>query len=98
MAANDYHVVVYQILAYMYRCLKDGTEANPQSVEKFKEDSGINERYWEYIWTHLYKSKLVEDWCSNCCITPLGINYLVENSSMKRAWRFVIENNLPQIA
>ena len=94
MAANDYHVVVYQILAYMYNCLKDGTEANPQSVEKFKEDSGINEKYWEYIWTHLYKSKLVED----CCITPLGINYLVENSSMKRAWRFVIENNLPQIA
>lgn len=98
MAANDYHVVVYQILAYLYNCLKNDTGVNPDSIEKFREDSHINERYWEYIWTHLYKSKLIGEWCSSCCITPLGINYLVENGSMKRSRRFIVENDLPRLA
>lgn len=28
MAANDYHVIVYQILAYLYECLKDGRDVS----------------------------------------------------------------------
>ena len=98
MAANDYHVVVYQILAYLYYCMKRGVEVNPRSIEKFKDESGVNGKYWELIWTHLYQSKFVKDSCSNCRIAPLGIEYLLENSNMKMAWRFVIESDLPKIA
>ena len=42
MAANDYHVIVYQILAYLYSCLKDGVDVDLASIEKFKEDNLIN--------------------------------------------------------
>ena len=37
MAANDYHVIVYQILAYLYACLKDGVDIDLASIEQFKE-------------------------------------------------------------
>ena len=37
MAANDYHVIVYQILAYLYSCLKDGVDVDLASIEQFKE-------------------------------------------------------------
>lgn len=28
MAKDDYHVIVYQILAYLYQCLKKGEQVN----------------------------------------------------------------------
>lgn len=43
MEANDYHVVVYQIHSYLYKCLKDGIEPNWDSIEKFKDEYNINE-------------------------------------------------------
>lgn len=41
MAANDYHVIVYQILAYLYACLKDGVDVDLASIEQFKEKTII---------------------------------------------------------
>lgn len=104
MAANDYHVVVYQILAYLYNCLKDGAEVNLYSIEKFKEENDINERYWQYILKHLYESGLVEGiktvellgcqgmkCTAEFAITPLGIGYLAENSNMQKAKQTVLQ-------
>ena len=104
MAANDYHVVVYQILAYLYNCLKDGKEVNLHSIENFKDDNNINEKYWQYILKHLHESGLIEGvtpvifiggrglkCTADFAITPLGIDYLAENSNMQKAKQAVLK-------
>lgn len=32
MAKDDFHVIVYQILAYLYQCLKSGETVNPKQI------------------------------------------------------------------
>jgi len=99
MAANDYHVIVYQILAYLYSCLKDGVDVDLASIERFKDENIINEKYWQYILRHLAECGYVEGLqvvsllggksgvkcTSEFIITPLGIEYLLENSLMQKA-------------
>ena len=99
MAANDYHVIVYQLLSYLYECLKEGQFPNIDALDKFRVDKNINERYWDYILIHLLEDGLVEgaslvsipgrDWpgikyTRRFAITPTGISYLVENSLMQK--------------
>lgn len=105
MAANDYHIIVYQILEYLYTCLKDGQEVDLASIEKFKVQGCINEKYWQYILRHLCDSSLVEGLhkvpvlgggvqlrCTHdFCITPAGIEYLMENSLMSRAKQVITD-------
>ena len=33
MAKDDYHVIVYQILAYLYQCLKKGERVEQKNLE-----------------------------------------------------------------
>ena len=33
MAKDDYHVIVYQILSYLYECLKNGKDINPKLLQ-----------------------------------------------------------------
>ncbi len=33
MARDDYHVIVYQILAYLYQCLKKGEAVEAAALE-----------------------------------------------------------------
>lgn len=58
MSKDDYFVLVYKLLRYLYRCLKEGTPV------QFKETTGL-------------------------AITPKGIAYLEENSTMKRVQEFL---------
>ncbi len=46
MAKDDYHVIVYQILAYLYKCLKNGIAADPEDLLPGKLYD-INPVYWE---------------------------------------------------
>lgn len=99
MAKDDYHVIVYQILAYLYTKLKAG---EPVDEAYLKHDSpylGINEVYWTYIIENLVKSGLIENvtvkyaWgnqaiigdMSNARITPKGIEFLCDNSFLNKA-------------
>ncbi len=105
MARNDYHVIVYQILAYLYHCLKNGTEVDPEMIEY---DSRLikagNETYWNYIIWNMYQSGLsdgitfvhLDDYrypkpqeLAKCQITPTGIEYLCDNSFMEKAKQFL---------
>lgn len=54
MAKDDYHVIVYQILSYLYQQLKAG---NPINEQMLSADAlfGINERYRGYILKNLLK-------------------------------------------
>lgn len=103
MAKDDYFVIVYQILAYLYRCLKDGEDVDPRLLEPSSKYLNINETYWAYIMEHMQEQgliehitliyamghKLVDYDLTGCQITPKGIEYLCENSTIKKAYRFL---------
>lgn len=103
MAKDDYYVIAYKILAYLYMQLKRGEPIDPKMLT---HDGGlfrINRMYWVYIFTNLLEQGYIrglhdtkagagyyiEQQLSNCEITPLGIDYLFDNSLMERAKQFL---------
>ena len=109
MAKDDYPVIVYQLLAYMYQCLKRGEDVDTQMIsadsDLFKANGqAINKRYWSYIVYNLQKLHLIEgvvfadmdgikhpvpiNWDA-CQITPIGIEYLTDNSFLQKAKEFL---------
>lgn len=99
MAKDDYYVIVYQILAYLYQCLKKGKDIDPKEISADCKMFRINEKYWGYIMVNMYKQGLIEGISLieidnygykvarlECCqITPVGIAYLNENSFIQKA-------------
>lgn len=106
MAKDDYHVIVYQILSYLYQCLKSGEDIDTKMLGKDSEyfivdGRALSDRYWCYILYNLQNMRLIDGiifsgrvdnypyerparW-ENCMITPLGIEYLTDNSFMAKA-------------
>lgn len=110
MTKDDYHIIVYQILAYLYQCLKSGEFPNTGGMNIFRERAGINSRYWHYILIHLLEDGYIEGasivpvvetrekqvrFNPDFAITPKGIDYLEDNSFMRKAKKFVTDNTLP---
>lgn len=102
MAKDDYFVIVYQILAYLYQCLKKGVDVDARMVAHDSPNININKRYWVYVIDHLSEDGLIEGVVfansyegripyelSKCAITPKGIAYLCENSFMEKAKSFL---------
>ena len=99
MARDDYFVIAAKILDYLYRCLKKGITPDPEQLSP--DALGINESYWSYIFSNLMESgyimgviskrllgssdRQVKIQYSRIQITPAGIEYLMENSTMKKA-------------
>ena len=102
MARDDYYVLAYRILAYLYICLKDGSSPDIGYISHDSEVLNINLNYWEYIIRHLYADGYIEGVSlrnvvgrknpaikfNDLAITPLGIEYLQNNSAMARARSF----------
>lgn len=106
MAKDDYHVIVYQVLSYLYQCLKSGEDIDTKRLGKDSEyfivdGRALSDRYWCYILYNLQNMRLIDGiifsgkvdnypyerpvrW-ENCMITPLGIEYLTDNSFMAKA-------------
>lgn len=99
MAADDYHVIVFEILSYLYKCLKKGDTPNADDINNYKQLHGINTRYWSYVLVHLLDDGYIEGaekvgvmgaaWkhvklLDDLAITPKGIDYLAENSTMQK--------------
>jgi len=91
MAKDDYFVIAYKILKYLYECLKKGLTPNLEvlSAEYFS----IGKSYWDYIIDNLYEDEYITGVMvfSSCTkvtesttITPKGIAYLEENSMFKK--------------
>lgn len=95
MARDDYHVLACIVLAYFYRCLKEGISPNMDDVDD--RQLKIPYSYWEYIIRHLQQSGYIDGVtiskykggtnisCNSVEITPLGIEFLEENDTMKKA-------------
>lgn len=97
MAKDDFFVIAYRIMAYLYACMKAG-EA-PRTDELSAERLGINERYHADIITSLYQKgyidgvreihlpgsiKPVYD-ISRPRVTMDGIEWLQNNTTMAKA-------------
>ena len=104
MAKDDYHVIVYQILAYLYQCLKKDESVDVKNLQNYNKFFQINKNYWAYILTNMQDMGLIEGvgfveidqhpypipvQLDNCRITPIGIEYLCDNSFMEKAKRFL---------
>lgn len=105
MAKDDYHVLVYVILSYLYDCLKKGKEIDLDLLEP--EALDIPYPYWKMIFKNMYRQGLVEGVCvckdkegtivqmveGELEITPEGIEFLANNSMMKK-----IQDSLTKLA
>lgn len=96
MPQNDYFVIVYKLLKYLYDCLKKGRRPAPEILSA--EFFGIADGYWEYIIRNLYQEGYVEGVTltrlnnkpsypsiqPHFNITPKGIQYIQENSVFEK--------------
>lgn len=103
MARDDYHVIVYQILSYLYTQLKNGDPVDKEMLKCESPILGINEKYWTYIFENLQNAGYIEglqitkpwgkdtiiSFLEDCRITPLGIEYLCDNAFLKKAKEFL---------
>ncbi len=103
MARDDYHVIVYQILACLYVQLKAGEKINTDLLKAESQYLNINQIYWNYIIDSLNnqglicgvnktaawgKDRVIFD-IQDIMITPLGIEYLTDNSFLNKAKEFL---------
>lgn len=104
MARDDYHVVVYKILSYLYQCLKRGDKVNAALLQHDSPMLKINQSYWEYIIYNLHTEGYINGIAlipidgreypfihelDKVNVTPKGIEYLCDNSFMEKAKQFL---------
>jgi len=102
MAKDDYFVIMYRILVYLYACDKEGSEFNPKAISF--ERMGIPESYWtnviEDMLDHKYlKGATIEEFCGGAKlvewdrprITQEGVEFISENSNMAKAKKVLKE-------
>lgn len=103
MAKDDYFVMVYKLLRYLYQCLKEECTADWDIVCPNTKDFPVGEDYFAYLLTHLLADGYIEGIAevraigsharfketTGLAITPKGIAYLDENSTMKRVGEFL---------
>ncbi|ERJ83182.1 YjcQ protein [Peptostreptococcaceae bacterium oral taxon 113 str. W5053] len=100
MAKDDYQVIVYQILSYLYNCLKKGIDIEPDYLIANGKLFNINSNYWRFIIYNLHKDGLIDGislvytWgdkyphindLTNIGITPKGIQFLTDNSFIQKS-------------
>lgn len=98
MAKDDYFVLVYRVLKYLYECFKAGEK--PETEVFGPEALGINNGYW----VNLIESMVNEGYIIGIAftsgkarsakvydarITQKGIEYLQDNSKMQKAAEFL---------
>lgn len=102
MARDDYYVIVYKILSYLYACLKNSMAPDLDEISAESPKIDISRQYWNYIMLHLIDEELIEGafrvdmgdtqgikFAPNFNITPNGITYLEENTMIKKVERFM---------
>lgn len=96
MAKNDFFVIIYQVLKYLYECLKKGEK--PEICYLSASMYSIPEQYWSYILVSLIEDGYIKGIrvietkdgiafgdLQNTIIAPKGIEFLFENSLIEKA-------------
>ncbi|WP_289966646.1 YjcQ family protein [Faecalibaculum rodentium] len=103
MAKDDYFVLVYKVLSYLYACLKKGKDVTPEMLDRHGPIfQGVPEKYYVYIFRNLIDGKYIkgpfiaeyedktEVWkVDESTITPEGISYLMDNSTIEKVKQFL---------
>ncbi len=104
MARDDYHVLVFKVLVYLYKQLKSGEAPDPEMLRHDGSLFQTNEKYWAYILTNMQEKELIgglekdeetnrcehlEDQLQNIQITVKGIEYLLDNGVAERVEKLV---------
>lgn len=103
MAKDDYFVLVNKLLRYLYKCLKQGLAPDWNLLAPNTKAFPVHEEYFTYMLSHLLADGYIEGIAevrrigssaqfketSGLKITPAGIEYLEENSTMKRVTEFL---------
>ena len=99
MAKDDYQVVVFRILKYLYQQLKKGASAEAEMLRHDSRTCKVNETYWRYIITSMQEEGLIrglkkgkgqeaydqlEEQLGNLQITPKGIDMLSDSRKEER--------------
>jgi len=107
MAKDDYNVIVYKVLLYLYAIFKRKIPFDETEFKKSILKSGISEDYLIEVLKLMQDEELIKGlkfisaWgCElllineirNAKITAKGIEYLTENSRMQKVKEFLIEN------
>lgn len=104
MASDDYFVVVYKLLSYYYTIMKKGIPVRQEEIDAIK--LGINQPYLLDVYRNMLSEGYLTgttvetdgtgisylDDINNVRITTKGVEYIVENSIMKK-----IGNTLSQL-
>ena len=104
-AKIDYYTLTYQILSYLFTCLKNGEKVDPEMLTHDSPLLDITEKYWHYLITNLTAQEYVVGLdityddnnevksinVENCVITPKGIEYIYNNTTAKKIYRFIKE-------
>ena len=103
MAKDDYFVLVYRILTYLYYCLKEGIKPDMEYLTYNTKYFPICESYWKYIIENMFADGYISGVAVgkglnrgvgkikviDMKITPRGIEYLEDNSNMQKAKEFL---------
>ena len=60
MAKDDYFVLAYKILAYLYECLKGKRKLDFSYLQPMTKDFPVEESYFCYIIENIYRSGYIE--------------------------------------
>lgn len=96
MAKDDYFVIAYRILDYLYKCFKDGVSSD---IDFISPDAlKINQGYFVNVMESLSDKEYIKGVCfprsigapvgvkfSDLKITQDGMEFLQENSSIQKA-------------
>ena len=103
MAKNDYFVIVYRFLSYLYECLKNEETVDIKQIQPYSDIFPVGYKYLAYIIESLLKEGYIENasvmntlgnesvinLTTRTRITPKGIEYLSENSTMNKVKKAV---------
>ena len=99
MAKDDYHVIVFRTLKYLYHQLKQGLPPEPEMLMPDSRVFEINEFYWKYILRSMQEEDLIRgvktcgddsgpepkaETLKDIQITPKGIEFLNDNRMGQR--------------
>ena len=98
LAKNDYFVVMYRLMMYLYNCLKDYQYVDLSKITP--KYLGVNDRYFQYILINLVNDGYLMDDSTyedmnglhvmeSIMISPKGIAYLHENSTIAKVKKSV---------
>lgn len=60
MAKDDYEVIVYQVSAYFYNCLKNNIDVDLTLIEPQGKLFNINLNYWSFILSNLFEDGYID--------------------------------------